>query len=92
MTRRYLGKWPGVAGLAAAALLLLPEAAFAQDGAALAEAVKTELDNLDHGRERPSRLHAGRLPAAGDRVLRGKNVGTGVAKIFVNLGVVSFAW
>jgi Amt family ammonium transporter len=93
MTRRYLGKGPGVAALALAALLVLPEAALAQDGAALAKTVKTELDMtwIMIATVLVIFMQAGFLFLE-IGFSRGKNVGAGVAKILVNLGILSIAW
>jgi ammonium transporter, Amt family len=96
MTRRYLGRWPGVAGVAAAALLLvLPEAALAQGGGlgAALDGVKTELDMtwIMVATALVIFMQAGFLLLE-IGFSRSKNVGAGVAKILVNLGIVSIAW
>ena len=97
MTRRYLGKGPGVAALAMAALLLLPEAALAQGGgdgaASLVDAVKSELDMtwIMVATVLVVFMQAGFLLLE-IGFSRGKNAGAGVAKILVNLGILSIAW
>jgi Amt family ammonium transporter len=88
MRRRYLGI---AIPLGLLLMLMLPGAAFAQAGAV--EALKTELDMTWVMVSTVLVL----LMQGGFMFLeigfsRGKNVGTGVAKILLNLGVITLAW
>ncbi len=101
MKRGYAGATPRILGLLAltmVALVALPGVAFAQDAAveALRGKVKATGTELDMTWVMISCVLVFFMQA-GFMFLeigfsRGKNVGTGVAKILINLGVVSVAW